>query len=481
LDRDRLTGEPGSGGPGQRRAGRGRPAAYWADRCRIAFFSGSLSESKTMQSTRPASKEDARKYYEKHQIVNFLEQITADLAINQPADPRRYIYDMLARTLGLESSPPAHTEGKVSSLRLFLECQTPSVNTIKEFRRSVPHAGFSDQLLATWSEEAVSSVKDEIDRIILRNTNDPSDKSNVAKDREIKSTVNSERESKTAAKSSILPPSGGTGAADSSNFSELTRPELEHELERLCKLVNTLQIDRAHAMVSQLQSLQSSPQKTRKGSNAIQRKTAGSHTAKPSPQPLAAACVLRIIVVSDMADIEPFSCLDSLVRAHTQPGVTTLLVMAGNFLAPSALSSLDMGKAMIDTMNLVGGSGFQLAVLGNREGFVPVEELAKRIAEFRGAVLATNLPGLETIPPMPKHYIVDVGPPESRRRVGFVGLLTLEEALYENASAPPFGGSLQTAQPLLATFQEARRHLIEKEGCHLVIPITHQVHDGYRF
>ena len=332
----------------------------------------------------------------------------------------------------------------------------------KELRR-VAHHGISDQLLATWRDESVRIVKDEIDHIILSNTNAASDKSKSSfiEEREAK---DSEMQSETGAKLNLVPStSGRTSATESDKFADLARPELEQELEKLCQLVGTLQMSRAHAMVSRLQSL----------------RKATPDQQNTQPLKSAATCALRIIVISDTADIEPFSCLDSLVRAHSQPGVTTLLVMAGNFLASSALSSLDMGKAMIDTMNRVGGSGFQLAVLGNREGFVPVEELAKRIAEFRGAVLATNLPGLETIPPMPKHYIVDVGPPECRRRVGFVGLLTLEASLHENANAPPFGGALKTAEPLLAAFEEARRHLIEKEGCHLVIPITHQAHDEH--
>jgi hypothetical protein len=112
----------------------------------------SVTRTKMMHS-RPTSKEDALKHYEKHQIVNMLEQITADLAINQPADPRRYIYDMLGQTLGLESSPEAHCEVKFSSLRLFLEYQTPSVKITKESSHSVPHAGISDQVLATWRDD----------------------------------------------------------------------------------------------------------------------------------------------------------------------------------------------------------------------------------------------------------------------------------------------------------------------------------------
>ena len=153
----------------------------------------------------------------------------------------------------------------------------------------------------------------------------------------------------------------------------------------------------------------------------------------------------------------------------------TVTVLAGDFLAPSLLSSLDRGRGMVDVLNRVGGVGVQCVCFGNHEADVPVEDLRRRIAEFRGAWLNTNLPDFS--PALPDHYIVEVagggrgggGGDGGGRRVGFVGLLTTDASLYRSGV---FGGALATAVPVAEAAARCRESLAD---CDIIVPLTHQV------
>ena len=54
--------------------------------------------------------------------------------------------------------------------------------------------------------------------------------------------------------------------------------------------------------------------------------------------------------------------LDGVIREHMRPHTITML--AGDFLVPSLLSSLDRGRGMIDMLNHVGGVGIQYVCIG---------------------------------------------------------------------------------------------------------------------
>ena len=73
-------------------------------------------------------------------------------------------------------------------------------------------------------------------------------------------------------------------------------------------------------------------------------------------------CSLRIISVNDVYELANLPFLDGVIRAHMRPHTITML--AGDFLAPSLLSSLDRGRGMIDMLNHVGGVGIQYVCIG---------------------------------------------------------------------------------------------------------------------
>lgn len=70
--------------------------------------------------------------------------------------------------------------------------------------------------------------------------------------------------------------------------------------------------------------------------------------------------------------------------------------LSGDFLAPSLLSSLDHGKGMVDCLNAI---PVDAVCFGNHETDVPYESLKRRIAEFKGAWINSNMPGLEVALP----------------------------------------------------------------------------------
>ncbi|HQY63224.1 MAG TPA: hypothetical protein PK141_17610, partial [Polyangiaceae bacterium] len=98
---------------------------------------------------------------------------------------------------------------------------------------------------------------------------------------------------------------------------------------------------------------------------------------------------LRIVAVNDVYSLEHLPRLASLLREAREvaPADRLLVTMAGDFVAPSVLSSLDAGRGMVDCMNAL---GFTHAVLGNHEDDVPPEELRARVRELEATCLGTN-------------------------------------------------------------------------------------------
>jgi len=176
---------------------------------------------------------------------------------------------------------------------------------------------------------------------------------------------------------------------------------------------------------------------------------------------------LRIICVNDVYTLENLPRLKSLVRHHaeTAPADALLVTLAGDFIAPSILSSLDKGAGMIDCLNAI---PITHATFGNHEDDVGVPELVKRVGELRGTWLNTNMPAFR--PELPTHQRLEVTSPGGRTvRVGLLGLLAHQKNLYRPGA---FGG--HAIEPANETALRWTKRLVEDEGCACVIPITHQ-------
>ncbi|WP_437529382.1 5'-nucleotidase C-terminal domain-containing protein [Sorangium sp. So ce726] len=190
--------------------------------------------------------------------------------------------------------------------------------------------------------------------------------------------------------------------------------------------------------------------------------TAAAHALPRGPS-------LRIVCVNDVYLLDNLPRLATLVRRHAAAPVDRFItVMAGDFLAPSLLSSLDHGRGMVDCMNAL---PITHTIFGNHEADVELPELRARVQEFQGTWLNTNMPSFA--PALPTHEILDISSPGGRTvRIGLLGLLVHVQGLYRRDA---FGGI--DIEPANEAALRWTRRLLRDEGCACVIPITHQSRD----
>lgn len=175
---------------------------------------------------------------------------------------------------------------------------------------------------------------------------------------------------------------------------------------------------------------------------------------------------LRLVCINDVYTLENLPRLRTLIEAlrREDPADALLVTLAGDFVAPSLLSSLDRGRGMVDCMNAL---PVDVVTFGNHEDDIGIEALRQRVAEFRGVWLATNLRGFQ--PPLPERHVVEVAAPGGRRlRVGLLGVVMIDPAVYR---AAPFGGAAAEA-PAAAVARVAAE--LQGEGCACVLALTHQ-------
>jgi len=181
---------------------------------------------------------------------------------------------------------------------------------------------------------------------------------------------------------------------------------------------------------------------------------------------LATVPTLRIVSVNDVYSLEHLPRLKTLVAHYldVNPADATLVVLAGDFVAPSLLSSLDAGRGMVDCLDDVGVTH---VVFGNHEDDIPTAELHRRIEQLDGNWLSTNV-RFDARTKM--HDVIQVG----TVRVGLVGVVMTDRTVYRDA---PFGGApIEPANE--AALREAAA--LVKSGCAAVVAITHQPMDEDR-
>jgi 5'-nucleotidase len=177
---------------------------------------------------------------------------------------------------------------------------------------------------------------------------------------------------------------------------------------------------------------------------------------------------LRIIQVNDVYELENFPPFKTLVDENKHGPDKTLVILAGDFLGPSLLSSLDKGRGMVDTMN---ACGITQVCFGNHETDVPMPELAQRVmADSKFVWLNTNMRELDEKLDIETeaHQVIHVTHGDHAKNIGLLGLLTEDPSVYRPGS---FAGA--KIEPVLAT-AEAYMKVLEPLGLDLVIPLTHQ-------
>lgn len=168
---------------------------------------------------------------------------------------------------------------------------------------------------------------------------------------------------------------------------------------------------------------------------------------------------LRIVAINDVYTLENFPRLRTLIdRVRVEEPVDALLVtVAGDFLAPSLLSSLDQGRGMVDGLNAIGATH---VTFGNHEDDVPTTALRHATELLKARWLSTNVSGFS----LPDHEVIDV----AGVKVGLIGVVTDDPALYRRS---PFGGAPIEPPNKTALAWAAR---LASGGCESVIALTHQ-------
>lgn len=170
---------------------------------------------------------------------------------------------------------------------------------------------------------------------------------------------------------------------------------------------------------------------------------------------------LRIVGVNDVYSLAALPRLATLVREAREAGGfdRLLITIAGDFLAPSLLTSLDHGRGMVDCYRALGVTH---VTLGNHEDDLELEDLRLRLAELGACVLLTNVHGAD-LPSVP-HDEVEVG----GARVGLVGVVNGDRTLFRRA---PFGNAMvgPTNESAIAEATALRA-----SGCAAIVALTHQ-------
>ena len=202
---------------------------------------------------------------------------------------------------------------------------------------------------------------------------------------------------------------------------------------------------------------------------AARARVAGARVAvsRRSPRCFATARsnTLTLVAVNDVYDLEHLPKLRTLVdsvKAQREGRVITTL--AGDFLSPSVLSSLDRGRGMVQVLNTV---GIEFACLGNHEADVGLKALRKRLSEFDAQLINSNVPG--AVDGAPATAVVEL---PGGKRVGLLGLLTSEPGVFRK---DVFRGLeiedvLSTAKTLSAE--------LRADGVAAVVALTHQSIDA---
>ena len=145
----------------------------------------------------------------------------------------------------------------------------------------------------------------------------------------------------------------------------------------------------------------------------------------------------------------------------------TLFVLAGDFLGPSLLSSLDKGTGMVDCLNAI---GITHVCFGNHETDIPMECLPRRIQESQFVWVNSNMQELNDKLNIatPEYDIIQVSSGFMVKTVALLGLLTNDEDLYLQGRA--FSGA--KIEPIVET---AQKYVDELSGnVDLILPMTHQ-------
>jgi 2',3'-cyclic-nucleotide 2'-phosphodiesterase (5'-nucleotidase family) len=193
---------------------------------------------------------------------------------------------------------------------------------------------------------------------------------------------------------------------------------------------------------------------------------------------------VRIFHINDVYELDEFPSLRTLVKESIDNNVAdkVLFTLAGDFIAPSLLASIDAGIGMIRTMKT---AGVTHVCFGNHECDISNPALRERIKEFvepgvnkhQGVWLNSNMLGYKSHVPLPIHATEKITSKDGShtRNIALIGLLVHSPNTYRSTA---FDGAFKSITPVNETAISLNEKL---KGEHdLVIPLTHQLMEDDR-
>ena len=182
-------------------------------------------------------------------------------------------------------------------------------------------------------------------------------------------------------------------------------------------------------------------------------------------------CV-RILQINDVYELDNFPNLYTLIHEESKEKHIDLLLLSGDFLGPSLLSSLDEGASMVDCLNEL---GITHVCFGNHETDVRggVQSILARIKQSRFQWINSNMVELDTIMDhaLPRYEIVSCSNGRNRtKKIAICGFLTNDPSLYQQDA---FGGA--TIEDVIPSARKLFSDILQEHpDVDLILPMTHQ-------
>eukprot|EP00929_Paragymnodinium_shiwhaense_P048640 TRINITY_DN24565_c0_g1_i1.p1 TRINITY_DN24565_c0_g1~~TRINITY_DN24565_c0_g1_i1.p1 ORF type:complete len:989 (-),score=264.83 TRINITY_DN24565_c0_g1_i1:182-3148(-) len=204
-------------------------------------------------------------------------------------------------------------------------------------------------------------------------------------------------------------------------------------------------------------------------------------TGREAPPP--EACQFRFIVIGDVHELTTLAHVATCKREYcssSQADRHCKLVVTGNFLSASLLSSLDKGRSMVALLNKI---GVDYVILGNHDANLSIDQLRSRLEDATFKCLVSNLTAIAfDAKKCPDSVILPAKSLEGAhtREIGLVGLTSDDERLYSKMSwscmdslDPEMGQGAAVVGSVLDTATKMQKNMMNK-GYDVVVPITHQ-------
>lgn len=181
------------------------------------------------------------------------------------------------------------------------------------------------------------------------------------------------------------------------------------------------------------------------------------------------AASIRVVAINDVYELVNLPRLQTfLSRLSSKPSA---VVLSGDFLSPSTLSSVDGGRGMVNTLR---ATGLTHVSLGNHEQDLRLESLHDRLLELSKSVeivnsnLRNNLPtSCQWIHSVTSQYSI-VNSPCNQVKVAFLGLLTDEPGVFRDNTFKSI-----PIQDVIDTYTTIYKEIVPNVA-DCLIPLTHQ-------